>query len=61
MCALQPEGAATWGLWDSPAWGFGAQGAVTKELFSRTAWEGRRNRVKAPYAKSSSPRERVPE
>ena len=35
--------------------GFGARGAVKKWLLSGTAWEGRRYRVKAPYAKSRPP------
>ena len=38
-----------------------SRGAVRKGQSSGTAWEGRRNRVKAPYAKDSPPRDAGPE
>ena len=57
----KPAGVAACGVAGPPAPGLPARDAVTKELGSGTAWEGRRDRVRAPYAAPSSPHVAVPE
>ena len=56
-----PWGVASPGSWDQAAEGPGPSGEVTNLRGSGTAWEGRPQRVRAPYANPRRPRDLDPE
>ena len=56
----KPRGVAAWGLRGRDPGGPDASGGVRKGAGSGTAWKGRPERVRAPYAKPPPPRSRFP-
>ena len=50
---VQPQGLCSAGVVGGRIRGPGPPGAVRNQVGSGTAWEGRRNRVRAPYANPS--------